>query len=220
MYNFFCTFAHGIKKTSMKPSLQNRLYSIDRGIRTIVGITAVIALLLMLVATLDTPIKQMLTYAFYGVGGLFAAMVLCRICLSPFVKSDEQEEFEQKIDYVLLQREKDKRQIPSVSSDYSPLRNLSEKQEEKIKSVLRLLPVHSQKPDYINMAIVAQYLTAMEKLGIADLKDKHQLRLWVARVTEKQVPSASQFNEAIPSQTAAKVTAACRELETLLSQFK
>lgn len=56
--------------------------------------------------------------------------------------------------------------------------------------------------------------------GKAELRDKRRLRQWVAEVTGRQVPSSSQFNEAIPSKAATKVAAARKELETLLSQNK
>ena len=53
-------------------------------------------------------------------------------------------------------------------------------------------------------------------MGKADLTDKYHLRLWVAEVTQKEVPGSSQFNEAIPSTATTKVSKAQKELEQLL----
>ena len=99
---------------------------------------------------------------------------------------------------------------------YTPLCNVSSLQEARIKQLLHDLPGHHNKPGQINLAVMAQYLTALERLGKADLKDKHNLRLWVAQVTQKEVPNASQFNEAIPSTTRTKISAACEDLKTIL----
>ena len=149
-------------------------------------------------------------------GGVFAAAVLCRIFLAPFVKSEEEEDFEKKIAYVLSQKMRPKDSKPSIPSDYSPLRNLSPEQEEKIIQLLRELPAHHTKPDQINLALIAQYLTALERLGKARITDKHALRLWVEQVTGKKTPDSNHFNEAIPSTTDSKVLAAQKEIERIL----
>ena len=152
------------------------------------------------------------TYAWYACGIVFAACILCRIILTPFVKSEEEEVFEQKIEYVL----QNKLQKPAEPSTYSPLCDLTQELEEQVKQLLHDLPSHPNKPDYINMAFMAQYLTALEKMGKAKLTDKHHLRLWVAQVTGKQVPASSQFNEAVPSTAPTKVSKAKKELERIL----
>lgn len=152
------------------------------------------------------------TYAWRACGVVFAACILCRISLEPFVKSEEEEAFEQKVEYVL----QNKMQKQEHTSTYSPLCNLSKEQEEKVKQLLHDLPSHSAKPNHINMAIIAQYLTALEKMGKAKLTDKHNLRLWVAQITGKQVPPSSPFNDAIPCTVPTKVTKAQKELERLL----
>lgn len=82
--------------------------------------------------------------------------------------------------------------------------------------LLRELPAHPEKPGHINLAFIAQYLTALDKLGKADLKDKRNLRIWVENVTGKKTPSSSQFNEAIPSTATTKVATARRDLEHIL----
>ena len=97
----------------MGPRFAQIAYQIDRVARPILGITTILALLLMVIAAFDTPAKQILTYILYVVAAI-----------------------------------------------------------------------------------------------------------WVAEVTGRQVPSSSQFNEAIPSKAATKVAAARKELETLLSQNK
>ena len=188
------------------------LYKIDRRIRPILNIMSVICLLLLCSAAFDTPVKQILTKLLCFSAGIWLVLVVCRLCLSPFVKSDEEEEFEQKVDYILQQRQAGQ----TAGSNYNPLRELSPEQEEKIKELLRNLPENPMKPGHINLALVAQYLTALQQLGKADLKDKHHLRLWVEEVTGKKVPNSSQFNEAIPSQTRTKVLSARKELEDIL----
>ena len=57
---------------------------------------------------------------------------------------------------------------------------------------------------------------ARQERAYADLADKYHLRLWVAEVTKKEVPSSSQFNEAIPSTATTKINKAQKELEQLL----
>ena len=188
------------------------LYKIDRRIRPILNIMSVICLLLLCSAAFDTPVKQILTKLLCFSAGIWLVLVVCRLVLSPFVKSDEEEEFEQKVDYILQQRQAGH----IAGSNYNPLRELSPEQEEKIKELLRNLPENPMKPGHINLALVAQYLTALQQLGKADLKDKHHLRLWVEEVTGKKVPNSSQFNEAIPSQTVTKVSSARKELEDIL----
>jgi len=152
----------------------------------------------------------------YACAGIFVICVLCRIILSPFVKSEEQEDFEQKIDYILQQKEQQKVQKLPISSEFSPLLDTTKEQEERIKNILREVPSHPDKPDWINMACVAQYLTALDRLGKINLKNKRDLRLWVAQVTGKNVPDSGHFNEAIPSDARKKVTEAVKEWKSLL----
>ena len=185
----------------MKQQTKDILYKIDRRIRPVLDIMSVVCLLLLCSAAFDTPVKQILTKLLCFSAGIWLVLVVCRLCLSPFVKSDEEEEFEQKVDYILQQRQSGQ----TVESNYNPLRELYPEQEEKIKEVLRSLPENPTKPGHINLALVAQYLTALQQLGKADLKDKHHLRLWVEEVTGKKVP-----------QTVTKVSSARKELEDIL----
>ena len=196
----------------MKQQTKDILYKIDRTVKPILGVMSVICLLLLCSAALNTPVKQILTKLLLFSAVIWLVLGVCRLCLSPFVKSDEEEEFEQKVDYILQQRQAGQ----TASSNYNPLRELSPGQEEKIKEVLRGLPENPMKPGHINLALVAQYLTALQQLGKANLKDKHHLRLWVEEVTGKKVPNSSQFNEAIPSQTVTKVSSARKKLEAVL----
>ena len=85
-----------------------------------------------------------------------------------------------------------------------------------MRQLLRDLPSHLKKPDAINMAMQAYYLTALEELGYADLIDKHSLRLWLAQITGKQVPDTSQFNDAIPSGAKTKIANARKKIEKIL----
>lgn len=196
----------------MNPRLADILYKIDRTIKPVLEISTIAALILLVVAALDTPAKRILTYILYAVVAVWVIALLCRLVLSPFVKSDEEEDFEKKVEYILHRKQASQ----PANTPYSPLRDLSDKEEEQIMHLLRTLPEHAEKPGHINLALVAQYLTALEKLGKADLKDKRQLRNWVAETTGKQVPSSSQFNEAVPSQASSKVSAARKEIESIL----
>lgn len=154
-------------------------------------------------------------YAWYISGIIACTCVICRVILSPFVKSEEEEDFERKVNFI-LQQHSPKPQATSVPSDFSPLCDLSPEQEEQIITLLRDLPPNSNKPEAINLALVAQYLTALEMEGKIKLNDKHALRMWVERITGKNVPSSSQFNEAIPSKAKSKISAAQAEIKHLL----
>ncbi|MBQ7632319.1 MAG: hypothetical protein IJS82_06145 [Paludibacteraceae bacterium] len=153
-------------------------------------------------------------YAWKISGILFGAGLLCRIALSPFVKSDEQEDFENKLDYVLQLRQTE--QARAAQDNYSPLRNLTPEQETKVIEHLRALPSNTRNPNAVHLAIIARYLTALEQLGKANLTDKHDLRLWVQKITGKEVPSSSQFNEAIPNRNRKELQKARTEWEKLL----
>ena len=192
------------KKTS--PDI---LYKIDRSLSLALKITSVVVLVMLVLAAIYPVLKLL----FFISWGLWGVLLVGKICLSPFVKSEEEEEFEQQVNYILQQKQA---AMQAPQKDYSPLCNLSAEQEEQIKELLRSLPEHPDKPTHINLAITAQYLTALEKLGKANLKDKRNLRIWVETVTGKQTPNSSQFNEAIPSTAKNKVAAARKELERLL----
>ncbi len=198
----------------MKASTRNRLYTIDRIVRKVLGVVTVVLFVLLILATLNTPWKQIFAYIFFGVGAAWALLIICRLCFSPFVKSDEEEEFEEKVEYILKQHHAS--ELQAMIEDYSPLRNLSPEQSERVKQLLRKQPSHPDKPDHIYLAYIAKYLTALEQLGKADLSDKRNLRLWVAQVTGKKVPSPSQFNEAIPAKAKDKVAKAREALERIL----
>jgi len=188
------------------------LYRIDRGAGYVLRVD--VCIMIVMLVLLCFGISYRLLWLICG--GVFVAAVLCRILLVPFVKSEEEEEFEKKIAYILSQKKQQKESKHSISSDFSPLCNLSSEQEEMIIQLLRELPAHHSKPDYINLALMAQYLTALEKLGKARLTDKHSLRLWVEQVTGKKAPDSNHFNEAIPSTTTSKVLAVQKEIELLL----
>jgi hypothetical protein len=132
------------------------------------------------------------------------------------VKSEEEEDFEQKVDYILQKRAHQKVQNMPISPDYSPLHDLTKEQEERVQKILRELPAHSSDREQINMALVAQYLTALERLGKIDLNDKKSLRTWVAQVTNKNVPDSGHFNDAIRNVSLPKVAKARKDLESIL----
>ena len=196
--------------------MEDSFYHIDRALRTIVRIAALVTLALLILASLSTSWKEYFTYGFYITGGIFCICIIGRICLSPYVKSEEEEEFEQKVDYILQKKALKRAQNMPIASDFSPLHNLMKEKEERVKKALRELPAHASDAGQINMALVAQYLTALERLGKIDLSDKKSLRTWVAQVTNKNVPDSSHFNDAIRNVSLPKVAKARKNLETLL----
>ena len=191
----------------MKESTRDILYKIDRAGTVVLGVVSVVVIVLLVLAAFNPWLK----IAFFVSWAVWGLVLIGKICLIPFVKSEEEEDFENKVKYILEQK-----RLMNAETAYTPLRDVTPEQESKIKQILYDLPEHAEKPGQINLALMAQYLTALEKLGKADLRDKRQLRLWVAEVTEKKVPSSGHFNEAIPSTATAKVAAARKEWEAIL----
>ena len=197
----------------MKAEKGHILYRIDRLAAKILRIVAGIALILVILSCFDISNR----YIWYVVGSIFFLSVICRIVLDYFVKSEAEEEFEQQVEYILeKQQAKEEAERKQVIENYSPLCGLTHADEGLVKQLLQELPANANKPEAINLALVSQYLTALQKLGYADLKDKYHLRLWVEKVTKKKAPNSSQFNEAIPSTANAKVSTAQKELVKLL----
>lgn len=194
----------------MKNTTREKLYKIDRALTLVYQIASIVVLVFLLLTAFIHPLK----YVFFALLILWGLILIAKICFAPFVKSEDEEEFEQKVEYILQRKIA---HLSAILGDYTPLHTVTPEQVTDIKQLLRELPDHVEKPGHINLALTAQYLTALEKLGKADLSDKHHLRLWVAEVTGKQVPSSSQFNEAVPSQAKTKVNDARKELQKLLS---
>lgn len=216
----YCTFA-----AAMSTNVEQILYRIDRTAGKILNGAVYAMLVLALLAGgrallhLDAPLTLVRIYKYLWIAcGIIAGVcVLCRIVLAPFVKSEEQEIFEQKVAYVLHQKQSNTPQM--VSPEYSPLHDLLPEQEEKVKQILRNLPPNQNKTNQINLALVSRYLTALERMNLANLDDKHSLRLWVKNVTKKEVPSSSQFNEAIPNTNKKEVSKIKDLLERSLNDF-
>lgn len=195
----------------MNDSTRHILYKIDRTLGLVFGIVSVTTLVLLVLAAFYPACK----IAFFITWAAWGLILIARLCLSPFVKSEAEEEFEQQVEYILSHRSCESK--PAVElGDYTPLVNLSDEQQQQVIEYLRHLPENTNKPGAINLALVAHYLTALQKMGLADLTDKSRLRLWVAQTTGKEVPSTSQFNEAVPGKANAKIAAAKAELEHLL----
>ena len=198
----------------MKAESHTTLYRIDRTVRSVLHAVTVVLFALLILATLNTPWKRTIATIFFAVGAVWTLLILCRLCLSPFVKSEEQEQMEHQVEYILQQRSAAETQ--AMIEGYTPLCNLTPDQQQRIKQLLRDLPPHPDKPGHINLAAVAQHMTALKQAGKADISDKHNLRLWVARITGRQVPPTSQFNEALPSTNMKKVADARKTIEQLL----
>ncbi len=194
----------------MKAQKGHILYRIDRALAIVIKVDAVVLFVLLALACFGISYRPLWSVF----GGLILLCVLVRMVLAFFVKTEEEEEFEAQVEYIVEQRMAKQDQAHQESiKDYSPLRALSPEQTELVLQLLSHLPDNPNKAGHINLALVAHYLTALHKMGHADLTDKHHLRLWVAEVTRKQVPNSSQFNEAIPSTAATKVAKAQKELE-------
>ena len=214
----------------MRIELEQRLYRIDRTAGKILNGAVYGMLILALLAGVKVAVGKLgvqwsefaiwswllsaYHYAWIFSGGVAAACVICRICLSPFVKSEEQELFEEKVDYVLQQKQK---QQLVTTDDYSPFCNLDAKQEDTIIALLRDLPENPHKPGTINLALIARHLTALEQLHKMNLSDRYNLRLWVMKISNKKVPNSSQFNEAIPSTNRREVAQLRTRLEQLIN---
>lgn len=149
---------------------------------------------------------------------VFLLAVCVRLLLSPFVKPDEEADFERKADYILEHRKRQKEPIPA--NIHSPLMNLTPAEEQTVCALLRDLPEHISKPGHINLAQTMHYLTALRQSGYLDDKDLYNLRLWLIQVTGKEVPSTSQFNEAYPSKATTKVTKAKQQIERALAEIR
>jgi len=197
----------------MKAGKGHILYRIDRMVGLVMKVDAVILFVLVGLACFGVSNK----YVWGVFGGIILVCFLIRMVLEFFVKTEDEEAFEEQVEYIVEQRlAKQEKAHKEAIKDYSPLCHLSYQEEGLVKQALYRLPENPNKEGNINLALVAQYLTALQKMGKADLTDKYHLRLWVAEVTQKEVPGSSQFNEAIPSTATTKVSKAQKELEQLL----
>ena len=197
----------------MKAEKGHILYRIDRTIGTVMRVDAVILFALLILACFNISHR----YVWMVFGGILLICCLIKMILEFFVKTEDEEAFEEQVDYIIEQRMAQQKQAQKEAiKDYSPLCNLTHADEGLVRQALYQLPENPNHAGHINLALVAQYLTALQKMGYADLADKYHLRLWVAEVTKKEVPNSSQFNEAIPSTATTKVNKAQKELEHLL----
>ncbi len=194
----------------MKTKTQQILYKVDR-IALRVLYFAVAAMFVLAALWFIASIAS--RYAWIVLGGIAGVCIVCRICLSPFVKSEEEEEMEEKVAYILA-KQKENSSDPLL---YNPLRNMTPEQEEKVIQLLRNLPYNPDKPQFIKLAILAQYLTALERMDKIYLTDLYNLRLWVAEKTSKEVDDSSHFNEALRSANEKKVAVAITKLARIFS---
>lgn len=108
----------------------------------------------------------------------------------------------------------------SLAPISSPLLNLQAQEERCVCDLLKRLPAHANKSDYINLAQVAQFLTALKQLGYLDDADRHNLLRWVEQTSGKKTPPLRQFNEAYPSSTISKVSKAKANIEESLRKLR
>ena len=168
--------------------------------------------------SINTTLRQIIKLIAVAMFVTFLIAVCIRLLLSPFVKPDEETEFEHKVDYVLAKRKQQKQ--PAASAPHSPLINLTVAEEECVCTLLKDLPEHISKPGHINLAQTMHYMTALQQIGNLDDKDLYNLRLWLAEVTGKEIPSSSQFNEAYPSKATTKVAKAKLHIEKALAEIR
>ena len=201
-------------KMRISPSTYRKLYTIDRTIRMIMRICSGIWLVLIIAVAIPTPHRELFAYAFFITLGVICLLAIVRMCLSPFVKSDEEEEMEEKVEYILKKHHT--HLLQGVQDEYSPLCNLAPEQEERVKKLLHDLPSNSNKPDYISPAHIANHMKALELLGKARLNNVYALQSWVERVTGKRTPEYREFNEAIQKAKDSKVAKAREAIERIL----
>lgn len=194
----------------MKPETQQILYKIDRMALRVLYFTVAA---MFVFAALWFIARVASRYAWIVLGCIAGVCIVCRICLSPFVKSEEEEEMEEKVAYILAKRKGES----AEAGTYNPLRNMTPEQEEKVIQLLRNLPYNPDKPQFIKLAILAQYLTALERMDKIYLTDLYNLRLWVAEKTSKEVDDSSHFNEALRSANEKKVAVAITKLARIFS---
>ena len=194
----------------MKTKTQQILYKVDRMALRVLYFT-VAAMFVLAALWFIAGIGN--RYAWLGLGCIAAPCIICRICLSPFVKSEEEEEMEEKVAYILAKQKGES----AEAGTYNPLRNMTPEQEEKVIQLLRNLPFNPDKPQFIKLAILAQYLTALERMDKIYLTDLYNLRLWVAEKTSKEVDDSSHFNEALRSANEKKVAVAITKLARIFS---
>lgn len=200
-------------KVFMKAQKGHILYRIDRIAGMVMKVDAAILFVLLILACFD--LSNWYVWAVFG--GIILVCCLIRMVLEFFVKTEDEEAFEAQVEYIVEQRLSQQKQAHKEAiKDYSPLCKLSDAEAESVEQLLYRLPANPNHAGHINLALIAQYLTALQRMGYADLADKYHLRLWVAEVTKKEVPSSSQFNEAIPSTATTKINKAQKELEQLL----
>lgn len=219
----------------MKKAIQDNLIKTDRAAKLILETSAVVLLailLLWLVCALifnnfiGIPAQTIATVR--AIGKFTAIIVLCvfllavvvRIILSPFVKSDEETEFEAKVNYILGKKSPSRKQPQHEDEVITPLVNLTSEQEDAICQLLKDLPSNINKPNQINMAEVSHYLTALRELGYLNDKDKYNLYAWVGKITGKELPQFNHFSEAYPSTTVKKVNHAKEKITSELHKLR
>lgn len=163
------------------------------------------------------PVKSLLKYICILLFVLFLILIALRLCLSPFVPSQEEKDFEAKVDYILAKKKSQHVDSPARNAIVdSPLSGLTLEQEQIVCSMLANLPSHDKYSDHINMAYVAQFLTALSELGYIRNENNYMLRAWVEKVTGKYVPEQGKFNEAYPSSNKKKVLAVKQRIQASL----
>ena len=219
----------------MKKATQDNLIKTDRAVKLVLETSAVVLfaiLLLCLVCALIfnnfASIPAQTIASIRTIGRFSAIIVLCifllavvvRIILSPFVKSDEETEFEAKVNYILGKKSASRKQPQQADEIFSPLINLTPEQENAICDLLKQLPSNINKPNQINMAAVSHYLTALHSLDHLNDTDLNNLYTWVGKVTGKEMPSYNHFNEAYPSNTVKKVNTAKDKILATLQKLR
>ena len=219
----------------MKNATQDNIIKTDRVAKLVLETSAVVLLVILLLWLVGvlifnnfTSISAQTIATIRTIGKFTAIIVLCvfllavvvRIILSPFVKSDEETEFEAKVNYILGKKSTSRKQPQQEYEMFKPLTNLTAEQEDAICNLLKQLPHNTNKPNQINMAAVSHYLTALHSLDYLNDTNLYNLYTWVGKVTDKEMPSYNHFNEAYPSNTVRKVDKAKEKILAELQKLR
>ena len=103
---------------------------------------------------------------------LFLAGIVVKLLLSLFVKDKEEEhEVEELVDLVLRKKQQQRRTADTERELTSPLIGLDDAQTAAVCSMLQALPPHQKHAQKINLAVTAQFLTALRDMGHLEESD-------------------------------------------------
>lgn len=168
----------------------------------------------------NTWINDACKYVVVALFFLFLLFTMVVSLLSLFVKNDGDSELEDVVDTILRKKQEQNRSVDSQKTVFSPLKGMDEACSQLVCCMLQDLPPHHADAQKINLAMVAQFLTALKKMDLLNDADRANLRLWVGQVTNKVLPSVREFNEAYPSNTTSKVNRYMAQIQEAFSKTR